>query len=221
MSWTVERIGSATLYLGDSREVWPEVPTHDIIMTDPPYGMDFHSKVSREKGRHDKIAGDDTLDLMDWAGNLENFNTAKYVWGRWHNLHTLPKQPNGCIIWDKNCGSMGDLEHAYGYSYECCFYWPGPEHKWRKKRPLDIIKAPRTGNEFHPTQKPTQLIYAMLEHSVGRTVIDPFMGSGTTGVAAMQLGLEFTGIELNEKYFDICCKRIEDAQRRPDMFAAL
>ena len=80
-----------------------------------------------------------------------------------------------------------------------------------------MIKAPRTGNDFHPTEKPVQLMMALLEWTRG-TVLDPFMGSGSTGVAAMRLGRPFIGVEIDPAYFQIACKRIEDAQRQGDFF---
>jgi DNA modification methylase len=79
------------------------------------------------------------------------------------------------------------------------------------------VKAPRTGNEYHPTEKPVQLMRAFIEWTRG-TVCDPFMGSGSTGCAAVAMGRDFIGIELHEPYFDIACKRIEDAQRQGDFF---
>lgn len=84
---------------------------------------------------------------------------------------------------------------------------------------VERLRAPRTGNDFHPTEKPVQLMRAIIQWTRG-TVLDPFMGSGSTGCAAAALDRQFIGIELHEPYFDIARKRIEDAQRQGDMFIA-
>jgi DNA modification methylase len=96
-------------------------------------------------------------------------------------------------------------------------FYPGPDHDFPAGRPSDVIRAPRTGNEHHPTEKPVQLMRVFVEWTRG-IVLDPFMGSGTTGVAAVQMGRNFIGIEREPKYFDIACRRIEQAQRQGDMF---
>lgn len=90
-------------------------------------------------------------------------------------------------------------------------------HFFPNGRPTDVIEAPRTGNINHPTEKPVMLMWAMLRWSIGR-VCDPFMGAGATGVAAVQSGRPFVGIELKESYFDIACRRIEQELRQPGLF---
>ena len=112
---------------------------------------------------------------------------------------------------------MGDLEHEHARQTEVAAFYPGQGHFFPKGRPQDVIRAPRTGNEFHPTEKPVQLMMAFVEWTSG-TVLDPFMGSGTTGVACAKLGRKFIGIEIDEGYFHIACARIRDAHSRPDMF---
>ncbi len=114
---------------------------------------------------------------------------------------------------------MGDLEHELGRQTEIAIFYPGQKHDWPSKRPTDVIKCPRTGNEYHPTEKPVALMREVISWTRG-VVCDPFMGSGSTGVAAVQLGRSFVGVEINKQYFDIACKRIEDAQRQGDMFIA-
>jgi site-specific DNA-methyltransferase (adenine-specific) len=81
-------------------------------------------------------------------------------------------------------------------------------------RPSDIVYADRTGNNYHPTEKPEILMRKIINWTKGEVVLDPFMGSGTTGVACVDLKRKFIGIEINEKYFDIACKRIEIASRQ-------
>jgi site-specific DNA-methyltransferase (adenine-specific) len=113
---------------------------------------------------------------------------------------------------------MGDLDHEHGRQTEVVLFYPGHQHLFPGRRPSDVINAPRTANEHHPTEKPVQLMGAIIKWTSG-LVLDPFMGSGTTGVACMNLGRKFIGIEIEPKYFDIACERIENAQRQVRMFA--
>lgn len=98
-------------------------------------------------------------------------------------------------------------------------FYPGEQHAWPKGRPNDVIIAPRTGNEHHPTEKPVQLMRAIIEWTSG-IVLDPFMGSGSTGVAAVSIGRPFVGVELDPKHFDTACRRISAELRRPGLFTA-
>ena len=209
----VEQIGRATLYLGDCRDILPTLPKVDAVVTDPPYGMKFQSNYRAE--RHLAIANDDTEELLVWACSLPATHS-RYIFCRWDNLFAVPK-PRSVVTWVKNNHSMGDLEHEHGRQTELCLFYPGEAHDFPRGRPNDVIRAPRTENVFHPTEKPVSLMRAVCEWTRG-SILDPFMGSGTTGVAAVQMGRDFIGIEREPKYFDIACKRIEDAQRQSDLF---
>jgi len=211
----VETIGRATLYLGDAREIVPTLTgAYSSVVSDPPYGMAFQSNHRVE--RHAEIANDHDEELLKWACGLTPSHAA-YIFCRWDNLAAVPK-PKSLVTWVKNNHSMGDLEHEHGRQTEVALFYPGPDHDFPSGRPTDVIRAPRTGNDFHPTEKPVQLMRAFIEWTRG-TVLDPFMGAGSTGIACQQIGRSFIGIELHEPYFDIACKRIEDAQRQGDMFA--
>lgn len=209
-------IGNATLYLADCMEVLPTIGRVDAVITDPPYGMSFQSNFRIHK--HMKIANDDKADLaaevIGWA--IENAQHSVYAFGRWDNLLDYPK-PKSLITWVKNNWSMGDLQHEHARQTEVAFFYPGPKHDFPGSRPTDVVQWPRTANEYHPTEKPIGLMKMVAEWTRGE-IIDPFMGSGTTGVAAAQLGRRFIGIEREPKYFEIACKRIEQAQRQADMF---
>jgi len=117
----------------------------------------------------------------------------------------------GTLHWASAQVHEGEFD-AYREHFE-----PGPDHDFPAGRPADVIEAPRTGNVFHPTEKPVQLMMAFLRWTRG-VVLDPFAGSGSTGVAAARLGRPFIGIECHEPYFDIMCRRIQDAVDRPDLF---
>jgi site-specific DNA-methyltransferase (adenine-specific) len=210
-------IGSATLYLGDCLEVLPLIDKVDAVITDPPYGMNFQSNFRNEK--HLKIANDDSaevaIQVINWC--LQNTNHSIYAFGRWDNLYDYPK-PKSLITWVKNNWSMGDLHHEHARQTEVAFFYAMKDHFFPKQRPTDVIEYPRTNNEFHPTEKPIGLMCKFVEWTSG-TILDPFMGSGTTGVAAIQMGRKFIGIEREQKYFDIACKRIEQAVSQPQLFA--
>lgn len=208
----VEKIGRATLYLGDAREIVPGI-SYDSIVSDPPYGMSFQS--NRRGEQHRAIANDQDEALLIWSCNLRPRHSS-YLFCRWDNLLSVPK-PKSCVTWVKNVHSMGDLEHEHARQTEVALFYPGPDHDFPAGRPNDVIRAPKTGNGYHPTEKPVQLMMAMVEWTRG-TVLDPFMGSGSTGVAAERLGRDFIGIEIDPDYFAIACRRIEDAQRQSDLF---
>lgn len=206
-------IGNATLYLGDCREILPALPKVGAVVTDPPYGMTFRSNY--RAARHAAITNDTDTELLLWACRLPASHS-RYVFCRWDNLPEVPK-PRSCITWVKNNWSMGDLEHEHARQTEIALFYAGPNHRFPNGRPQDVIYAPRTGNEFHPTEKPVTLMRAVIGWTEG-SVFDPFMGSGTTGVACIKLGRPFIGIEIEPKYFDVACRRIEDACKQADLF---
>lgn len=209
----VDLAEGVTLYCGDCRDVVPALGQLDAVVTDPPYGMAFQSNYRTTQ--HEKIANDADDSLLRWACELEASHS-KYIFCRWDNIWRVPS-PRSLVTWVKNNWSMGDLEHEHARQTEVCLFYPGERHFFPAGRPNDVIKAPRTGNEHHPTEKPVQLMRAVLRWTDG-LVCDPFMGSGTTGVAAAKMGRPFVGIELDEGYFDIACRRIQAALDAPDMF---
>lgn len=201
-----------TLYLGDATEIVPALQ-YDCIVSDPPYGMAFRSNHRAEK--HDAIANDGNAELLVWACTLPATHS-RYLFCRWDNLQDVPL-PKSCVTWVKNNWSMGDLEHEHGRQTEIALFYPGENHAWPKGRPNDVIVAPRTGNEHHPTEKPVQLMRAIIEWTSG-VVCDPFMGSGSTGVAAVSIGRPFVGVELDPKHFETACRRISAELTRPGLF---
>ena len=209
-------IGNAELYCGDCIEILPTLGKVDAVITDPPYGMNFQS--NRRIERHTKIANDKTADVantvIDWA--LNNAKHSVYAFGRWDNIYDYPK-PKSLITWVKNNWSMGDLKHEHARQTEVAFFYAMEGHFFPKDRPTDVIEWARTRNENHPTEKPVGLMAKFIKWTDG-VVCDPFMGSGTTGVACMNLGRKFIGIEIDRTYFYIACKRIEQAQQQLKLF---
>jgi len=218
----VEKIGDATLYLGDCMDILPTLGQVDAVVTDPPYGMAFQSNHYKGKGGkpnasgHKKIAGDDSPLLLQTAVSLEPLHSS-YIFARWDNLSQLGKSPRSLIAWIKPNWSMGDLKHEHGRQYEVIAFYPGPDHAWTGKRPADVVRHGITGNSHHPTEKPVSLMSEVVSWTRG-TVLDPFMGSGTTGVACANLGRKFIGIEKEPKYFEIACERIDAAYAQGRLF---
>lgn len=192
------------IYHGDCREMLPGMPPTDLVVTDPPYGMDFRSNYRHV--RHERIAGDgELLVQLIWLA-IGSARRAAYVCCRWDNLPQMPR-PTSVIAWIKNNWSMGDLEHEHGRQWEACCFYARSEHAFNRRIP-DVVTARRTGNDLHPTEKPVDLFQTIIGANVGDCVLDPFMGSGTTLVAAKNLGRRAIGIEIEERYCEIAAERL-------------
>jgi len=210
------QIGDATLYLGDCMDILQTLGKVDAVITDPPYGINENSKKVASRGKlaapknygdfdWDKAPPPDALiELIRSKGQYQAFFGGNYF--------TLP--PTSCwLVWDKLNGDndFADCELAWTN-------WPKAVRRlaWRWNGMI------RQGNEerYHPTQKPLEVMKWVIELCPkAGTILDPFMGSGTTGVASIQLGRKFIGIEREPKYFDIACKRIEQAVAQGQLFA--
>lgn len=202
-----------TLYLGDCRAVLPAIGKIQSIVADPPYGMAFRS--NRRAVKHNAIVNDDNSDFLQWVCNLPASHS-KYIFCRWDNLAEVPK-PRSCVTWVKNKWSMGDLRHERGRQTEVALFYPGENHFFPAGRPPDVISAPITGNKNHPAEKPVQLMAAVIEWTSG-VVLDPFMGSGSTLVAAVQNGRDCVGIEIDTEHYETALRRVSDVLKRPRLF---
>ena len=207
----VEHIGLATLYLGDCREVLPTLAPCDLILTDPPYGIGAdRTRNGQKDGWVDYGAeGWDKERPPLWLFGLMRDKAKECViWGGNYFTDVLPPTMRW-LVWDK-----GQRNFSLA---DCEFAWSS-QNAAARVLTLPRAEALQDGKE-HPTQKPLRLMEWCLDmHPKAATVCDPFMGSGTTGVAAVRMGKHFTGIEREPKYFDIACKRIEDAQRQASIF---
>lgn len=225
MANRIEIIGSATLILGDAREVLPGLPQVALVVTDPPYKLEAGGNTTAEmggkfeRGRYDnsgsiipaEIAFEDWLPLVadllpqgqayimvnnrHVAGLLAAADAAGF---RFHNL----------LVWDKGTGTPNRW-----YMKNCeftAFVFRGRASSIADCGSRQLIRVPNVLNGVHETQKPVEL----MEHYIGNSsrpgdlVLDPFMGSGTTGVAAVRLGRAFVGIEMDPAYFEIACERV-------------
>lgn len=194
-----------TIYNADCRDILPYLPKVDLVLTDPPYGMEYKSNWSAVWRQKKAIANDSKFPL--WVFDIEP-SIATFVWCRWDNLYELPK-PKSFIAWDKGNHSMGDLKHEFGRRWEGCAFYPGENHAFTR-RPVDLIICPRVPAEAmrHPTEKPVGAITPLISCHDAQTILDPFMGSGTTLVAAKQLGKKCIGIEIEEEYCKIAVERL-------------
>lgn len=205
-----------TLYLGDCREILPTLGTSFAIVTDPPYGMALNTNGTRFSGgspesqkrrsagkAYAPIVGDDS------AFNPSHLLGFKQVilWGLNHFSQHLPQ--GGALVWlkrtDEALGSfLSDAELGWekGKAGVFCF----------RSYPQSMA-----ADRHHPTQKPIDLMAWCIQRTTG-AVLDPYMGSGSTGVAAVNLGRPFTGVEIEPAYFDVSCKRIEAATKQQDLF---
>lgn len=205
------------LYEGDCREIMPTLSKVDAVVTDPPYGIG-HKSGGGKGGKWDHVRHQG----VSIAGDAEPFDPSFLValgvplvlWGA--NFYSDKLPGAGWLIWDKRPGiedmqfNRSDSELAYFSGSRTVktirYLWHG------------ICRDGEIGEHYHPTQKPVAVMERCLGFVEGHTILDPFMGSGTTGVAAVKLGRKFIGIEIEPKYFDIACRRIGDALKQPDMF---
>ncbi|GAA0745113.1 MULTISPECIES: DNA-methyltransferase [Sphingomonas] len=236
-----EVIGRATLYLGDAREIVPTLGLVSDIMMDPPYEAIMHESKSGMKGlvrpdgsHHWKPLDFDPIDairdeVVSWGAQCEGwfiaFCTSEGV-ARWADaINASPMKYKRACVWIKpdSTPQMNGQGPAQGAEHFVCA-WAGKGHaRWNAggKRGVytHLVNGPeRTG--AHPTEKPRRLMSELVADFTqpGATILDPFMGSGTTGVAAVMAGRSFIGIDLNPTYFALACKRIEDAQRQYGLF---
>lgn len=192
----------------------------DAIITDPPYGMGFQS--SHRKVKHNKIINDDNIDWLDdcvdiYHDILED-NGAVIMFCSMHNIDKFKQsierkfKLKNILIWEKNNTGMGDLKGSFAPKYEFIIFAVKGRVLLRGRRDADIIKFARTRNELHPTQKPVDLMEYLITKLTDENmiVLDSFMGSGSTGVACKNTGRKFIGIELDEDYYNISKRRINE-----------
>jgi site-specific DNA-methyltransferase (adenine-specific) len=224
-----EVIGDCELWLGDCRDVLPTIGTIDAVVTDPPYGINYqHSghvrgnaaaigitKAANARGSPPVVGDNKPFDPSVWT----DFKHV-VIWGADHFYTRLPDRGRW-LAWNK----LGTMEPWDTFS-DVEFAWSSSEGAARifsmlwKGLACDK-RGEDNGLREHPMQKPERLMRWCIEQSrvpPNSVVLDPFMGSGTTGVACVKLGRRFIGIEIEPRYFDIACRRIEQAYRQGDLF---
>ena len=204
MSAEIVIIGHATLYHGDCRDILPSLPKVDLVLTDPPYGIGIAANPVRQM--HEKLDWDAAPPNLETILKCVDAGETSIVWGG--NYFGLPAAQ--CfLVWDKIQPQDFSLAMA-----EMAWTNKGGPAKLHRQSVLSYRKE-------HPTQKPVELMEwcINLAPKTTSTVADPFMGSGTTGVACANMGKVFYGIERERKYFDIACERIERAYAQQRLFA--
>lgn len=233
----VVRIGNATLYRADCREVLPSLSSVDVVITDPLYGAQTHAGARTLAGARKYRCGkrSDIRKLIPF----EHITQSEFIqiasdlcalsrrWVvmtcEWRYMHLL--ENTGLLVrfgvWIKRNGAPQFTGDRPGTGWEAIAFLHrrGKKH-WNGGGRHGVYDIPKISGE-HPTQKPVSLFrqFAADFSDEGETILDPFMGSGTTGVAALKLGRKFVGIERDREYFAIACRRIEQASREMSLVA--
>ncbi len=199
-------IGDCRMIFGDCREVLPTLPMVDAVITDPPYGLGDRMKGGTWGAKpefKEMVIWDSSSPDIQFLLQLANLSPCAVFWGG--NYYGLP--PTRCwLVWDK--------KNAVPTMADCELAWTSLDAN-TKRISLPVGRV----MHGHPSEKPIRLMEWTIETvKADGTILDPFMGSGTTGIAAMNSGCSFIGIERERKYFDIACERIDNAYRQGQMF---
>lgn len=230
----VERIGLATLYLGDCREVLPEimVKADTTVITDPPYSSGGFQEAGKSGGsigtRTDEVIALDNLSTRGYQRLMRevlrhlNIADEAYIFTDWRMwVYTADALEDGgwrvrnMLVWDKQQMGMG---LPWRNQHELVAFGKRTPAKMKDGKAGNVLTVPRSGNANHPTEKPVLLIERLVANSNGAMVIDPFMGSGTTGVASLSQGVPFIGVEMDVKHFDTACRRMAALEAQGKMF---
>jgi DNA modification methylase len=224
----VETIGDATLYLGDSMEILPTLPKVQAVLTDPPYGIN-----TKSDGSGKLSPWGDLCNAAYWyaawiAAVRERLTQDGCLWTclNWRSLVTFQKAScdiswpiESLMVWDKQWIGPGG-QRGLRPSYELVALFANPDFAVKDRGLPDVQPFPVGPHKpnGHPAEKPVALMDFLVKHSGTGTVLDCFLGSGTTGVAAMKAGRPFIGIEQDAKWFDIACRRIEEVHSQGQLF---
>ena len=225
MSWRSEQLSdSVTLYCGDCREILPTLGKVDAVISDPPYGMAWDTNSKRfSGGNRERQRGPGRSDYPEIVGDAVPFDPSRWLaypevilWGANHFGARLPV--GSTLVWIKKGA------HLFGtWLSDAEIGWQKGGHgvycKEASFPPPSRIAENDGRLAAHPTQKPIDLMMWCVQRTKGRTILDPYMGSGTTGVACVRLGRRFIGIEIEPKYFDIACRRIANETKQARLFA--
>lgn len=229
-----ERIGDCRLILGDCREVMPTLGRVDAVVTDPPYGVGLTAKVTKHSRiEATRLYADDEAEILPLVTRavelMMEIAPCAIVTPGTRLLQKYPQAKSIGTIFAAN----GAGRDSWGFTgnhpilyYGNCPYLKngmgGRPNSFYSAHPGMHVTGENTID--HPCPKPLAWMEWLVSRASplpGEVILDPFMGSGTTGVACVKLGRKFIGIELDAHYFDIACRRVEQAYRQPDLFIAL
>ena len=245
----IETIGDATLYLGDCRDILPTLADEsvDMIWTDPPYGHgnhdgDLNARLNAHRGIEDQPIANDGADEMRSVVDAMLAEASRilksdcccccccccgggprptFAWVA-DRMDRAGLSFFHSVIWDKVNPGLG-WRYRRQHEMVMVSHRAGGKLLWRdqKRAAPNIYQQMPPRNRAHPNEKPVEMVGHFLDlHSApGQVVLDPFMGSGSTGVAAARMGRTFIGVEIDSGHFDIACRRIEEAYRQPRLFA--
>lgn len=239
MSRTEKLAEGVTLYLGDCREILPTLGKVDVVVTDPPYLVSkggFASNLQLEGGfggwmkeygnQGDIVTCDISFDeWLPLAFSALRDNAQAYFMSNGRNLMAMQATAESAgfrlhtvLVWDKRAALPN--KYYQNVTEFALFMFKGKAFTIADPSSKNLASLFQKDESKHPTEKPVPLMEVWIKNSsgAGETVLDPFMGSGSTGVAAVRNRRKFIGIEIEPKYFDIACRRISDALSRPDLF---
>ena len=241
-----ETIGDATLYHGDCLEILPTLGKVDAVVTDPPYASGGFTEAAKKSSggmgnrsetrqRDGWFAGDSmttagiswllrevavrVFDLLPPGGTILMFTDWRMIGHLAPVIESARYRYQNLIVWNKGVAGLGA---GFRTQHELGILFAKGTPTYYSVANGNVLTVPRipSGEKEHQTEKPVELIRPIVEtlSPPDGTILDPFMGSGTTGVACANLGRKFIGIEIEPKYFDIACRRIEDAYKQPRLF---
>lgn len=205
--------GGITIYHGDCMEVLPGLPSVDLVLTDPPYGIGYSTGLRQNVVRSSTQLTADTAEAL---APLLNDTAAMYWFAAPKRLdEVLPIlrrwSVGNVLVWDKGNCTAGDLQATYGQQWEAIVFARMSRTPLVGGRDRDILRFSRgnTSAYVHPTQKPISLLRYLIGRHESGVILDPFMGSGSTIVAAQSMNRRAIGIEIEERYCEIAARRLE------------
>lgn len=219
-------LNNIELWQGDCLELMKNIPDKfvDMVLCDPPYGINYSSNRTENtrKTKH-KIINDEKpfIDFIFYIDRILKPTGSCMIFTRWDvqqkfidELNKNNLRVRNVLIWNKQAHGMGDLKRAYASCYESIIFCSKNLFEFNNGRPEDILSAKRIvgSKQLHPNQKPVDLLQTLIEQCTkeNEIIFDPFMGSGSTGVACVNTNRKFIGIELDPKYFEVAKNRIEN-----------
>ncbi len=229
-------MSNVTLHFGNCLDILPtlEPGSVDCVIADPPYGARRPSARRSVAERFTEVHGNDkprpewlrpAFDVLADGGAIYVFA----CWDRMEEWRVAMTQAGfrvrSCIVWDKGVHGLADLETCWAPQHEMILFGAKGRHELCGSRPADVIHCQRLdpAKMVHPYQKPSKLFARLVRASTdhGGTVLDPFMGSGESGLVAQQYGRDFIGIELDPVHYATAERRIEAERTRHPLFAGM